>query len=122
MTESENVAPSAAGESVNEKVVRQLEYYFGNINLPRDKFLQDSMKQDEGWVPINTLLTFNRLAAITTETRNGYVAYALLTFLATIGDLGQEIVVLLYVSIKDASTSKSTTSLEQISSSATNNE
>ncbi|ETN84295.1 la domain protein [Necator americanus] len=54
MTESENVAPSAAGESVNEKVVRQLEYYFGNINLPRDKFLQDSMKQDEGWVPINT--------------------------------------------------------------------
>ncbi|KAK6728310.1 hypothetical protein RB195_005756 [Necator americanus] len=67
MTESENVAPSAAGESVNEKVVRQLEYYFGNINLPRDKFLQDSMKQDEGWVPINTLLTFNRLAAITTD-------------------------------------------------------
>ncbi|KIH52927.1 la domain protein, partial [Ancylostoma duodenale] len=44
-----------------------LKYYFGNINLPKDKFLQDSMKQDEGWVPIKTLLTFNRLAAITTD-------------------------------------------------------
>ncbi|KHJ87344.1 la domain protein [Oesophagostomum dentatum] len=67
MTESENVAPAANGESVDEKVVRQLEYYFGNINLPRDRFLQDSMKQDEGWVPIKTLLTFNRLASITTD-------------------------------------------------------
>ncbi|EYC26593.1 hypothetical protein Y032_0010g853 [Ancylostoma ceylanicum] len=66
MTESENVAPAPA-ESVDEKIVRQLEYYFGNINLPKDKFLQDSMKQDEGWVPIKTLLTFNRLAAITTD-------------------------------------------------------
>ncbi|VDP02863.1 unnamed protein product [Heligmosomoides polygyrus] len=42
-------------------------YYFGNINLPRDKFLQDTMKVDDGWVPIKTLLTFNRLASITTD-------------------------------------------------------
>ncbi|VDM65730.1 unnamed protein product [Strongylus vulgaris] len=85
MTESENVAPAVNGDSVEDKVVRQLEYYFGNINLPRDKFLQDNMKQDEGckfiyflsspcWqmrsllgVPIKTLLTFNRLAAITKD-------------------------------------------------------
>ncbi|KAK6036241.1 la domain protein [Cooperia oncophora] len=55
------------GQIMSTKVVRQLEYYFGNINLPKDKFLQDTMKNDEGWVPIKTLLTFNRLAAITTD-------------------------------------------------------
>lgn len=67
MTDSENVAPANGAESVDDKVVRQLEYYFGNINLPRDKFLQDTMKVDDGWVPIKTLLTFNRLASITTD-------------------------------------------------------
>ncbi|VDL74647.1 unnamed protein product [Nippostrongylus brasiliensis] len=67
MTETENVAPANGAESVSDKVVRQLEYYFGNINLPKDKFLQNTMKEDEGWVPIKVLLTFNRLAAITTD-------------------------------------------------------
>ncbi|CAJ0592413.1 unnamed protein product [Cylicocyclus nassatus] len=64
---TENVAPAPNGESIDERVVKQLEYYFGNINLPRDRFLQDNMKQDDGWIPIKTLLTFNRLAAITTD-------------------------------------------------------
>uniref|UniRef100_A0A0K0CWD8 Lupus La protein n=1 Tax=Angiostrongylus cantonensis TaxID=6313 RepID=A0A0K0CWD8_ANGCA len=43
------------------------DYYFGNINLPRDKFLQDTIKNNDGWAPIKVLLTFNRLAAITTD-------------------------------------------------------
>ncbi|VDO89370.1 unnamed protein product [Haemonchus placei] len=67
MTETENVASANGSDNTDEKVVRQLEYYFGNINLPRDKFLQDTMKNDDGWVPIKTLLTFNRLAAITKD-------------------------------------------------------
>ncbi|VDO69351.1 unnamed protein product [Heligmosomoides polygyrus] len=67
MTDSENLAPANGGESVDNTVVRQVEYYFGNINLPRDKFLQDTMKVDDGWVPIKTLPKFNCLASITTD-------------------------------------------------------
>lgn len=69
---------TAATEDLSAKIVNQLEYYFGNINLPRDKFLQDKIKEDEGWVTIETLLTFNRLAnlskdieAIATAVKNG---------------------------------------------------
>ena len=28
----------------------QVEYYFGDFNLPRDKFLQEETKSDDGWV------------------------------------------------------------------------
>lgn len=35
-------------ESVEPKVLRQVEYYFGDINLPRDKFLQEEMKKEDG--------------------------------------------------------------------------
>ncbi|KAI6182213.1 hypothetical protein M3Y97_00356000 [Aphelenchoides bicaudatus] len=47
--------------AVGSKIVRQIEYYFGDINLPRDKFLQEQMKQDNGWVELTTMLKFNRL-------------------------------------------------------------
>ncbi|XP_057651267.1 la protein homolog [Diorhabda carinulata] len=49
------------------KIIKQIEYYFGDINLPRDKFLQEKIKEDEGWVPLETLLTFKRLAALSTD-------------------------------------------------------
>ncbi|CAI5437637.1 unnamed protein product [Caenorhabditis angaria] len=62
---TENVAPAA--DETNAKIVKQIEYYFGNINLPRDKFLQEQMKLDEGWVPLTTMLKFNRLVQITTD-------------------------------------------------------
>lgn len=44
------------------KILRQLEYYFSDSNLPSDKFLQMKMKEnEEGYVDISVLLTFNRL-------------------------------------------------------------
>lgn len=44
------------------KILRQLEYYFGDSNLPSDKFLKAKMKEnEEGYVDISVLLTFNRL-------------------------------------------------------------
>ncbi|PAV67695.1 hypothetical protein WR25_04214 [Diploscapter pachys] len=60
-------AANGGDVELDNKIVNQLEYYFGNINLPRDKFLQGKLKDDEGWVPIDVLLTFNRLALITTD-------------------------------------------------------
>jgi len=45
-----------------KKVIRQVEYYFGDSNMQRDKFLQDEVAKDaEGWVPLTTMLKFKRL-------------------------------------------------------------
>lgn len=50
------------------KIIRQVEYYFGDANLNRDKFLLEQIGKDEqGWVPISVLLTFKRLAALSTD-------------------------------------------------------
>ncbi|XP_070504352.1 la protein homolog [Chironomus tepperi] len=51
-------------------IIRQIEYYFGECNLNRDKFLRGKINDDkDGWVPISVLLTFNRLKAITEDAK-----------------------------------------------------
>ncbi|KAM9343786.1 lupus La protein [Pholidichthys leucotaenia] len=49
------------------KVARQIEYYFGDHNLPRDRFLKEQLQLDDGWVPLETMLKFNRLKSLTTD-------------------------------------------------------
>ena len=51
------------------KIIRQIEYYFGDYNLSRDKFLKDIIKSDEGWVPIDTMLKFERLSKISLDSK-----------------------------------------------------
>ncbi|XP_041368391.1 lupus La protein homolog [Gigantopelta aegis] len=63
-TESVEIGDVSVSEEVCKKIVKQLEYYFGDVNLPRDRFLQDQIKADDGWIKIETLLTFNRLKKI----------------------------------------------------------
>ena len=47
------------------KIIRQLEFYFGDSNIVRDKFLlEEIQKNDEGWVPMEILLKFKRLASL----------------------------------------------------------
>lgn len=58
---------SSSVSPLDGKIIKQVEYYFGDFNLPRDKFLREKVKLDEGWVPIETLLTFNRLKSLTEE-------------------------------------------------------
>lgn len=52
---------------LESKIIEQIEYYFSDINLARDKFLQGEIKKDEGWVELTTMLKFARLAKMTTE-------------------------------------------------------
>lgn len=47
----------------------------GDLNLPRDKFLREQVKLDDGWVPLDILIKFNRLAQLTTDL--GVIASAL---------------------------------------------
>ncbi|CAH1108965.1 unnamed protein product [Psylliodes chrysocephalus] len=53
---------------LEKQIIKQIEYYFGDINLPRDKFLQEKIKEDDGWVSLEVLLTFKRLASLSTDT------------------------------------------------------
>lgn len=48
-----------------KKIIKQIEYYFGNYNLPRDKFLSAEVKKDDGWVPLAVMLKFARLHKLT---------------------------------------------------------
>uniref|UniRef100_A0A1A9VZX2 Uncharacterized protein n=1 Tax=Glossina brevipalpis TaxID=37001 RepID=A0A1A9VZX2_9MUSC len=53
---------------LDKNIIRQVEYYFGDSNLCRDKFLIDQIsKNEEGWVDLSVLLTFKRLAALSTD-------------------------------------------------------
>lgn len=61
MADTENISP------VEKKIIRQVEYYFGDFNLPRDKFLQEETKKDEGWIPMETMLNFKRLSDLSKE-------------------------------------------------------
>ena len=48
-------------------VVIIFQYYFGDFNLPRDKFLKEQIKLDEGWVPLEIMIKFNRFNRLPTD-------------------------------------------------------
>jgi len=52
---------------LDKKIIRQIEYYFGDMNLPRDKFLQEKIKEEDGWVTLDVMLNFNRLKSISDD-------------------------------------------------------
>lgn len=51
-----------------EQIRQQVEFYFSDSNFRKDMFLKNAAEKDaEGFVPIATLLTFNKLKALTTD-------------------------------------------------------
>ncbi|XP_071941773.1 lupus La protein homolog [Antedon mediterranea] len=52
---------------LEKKIIRQIEYYFGDANLKRDKFLQQEIKSDDGWVSLETMVKFNRLKQLSED-------------------------------------------------------
>lgn len=47
------------------KLVNQIEFYFSDSNLPRDKFLRETVENDpEGFVDIALLVTFTRVRSL----------------------------------------------------------
>ncbi|CAI9718595.1 La homolog [Octopus vulgaris] len=53
--------------ALEQKIIRQIEYYFGDINLSRDRFLQEQIKLDDGWVSMEIMLKFNRLKSLSED-------------------------------------------------------
>jgi lupus La protein len=50
------------------QIQKQIEFYFSDSNFRKDTFLREAAAADaEAYVPITTLLTFNKLKALTTD-------------------------------------------------------
>lgn len=62
-----NVAAVADVSELERSIIDQIEYYFGDANLFRDKFLQGEIAKNDGWVPLTTMLKFKRLAALSED-------------------------------------------------------
>ncbi|GIY70941.1 lupus La protein homolog [Caerostris darwini] len=52
---------------LQKKIIRQIEYYFGDFNLCKDKFLREQIQQDDGWVPLEVMVKFNRLKSLSQD-------------------------------------------------------
>ncbi|TPX46157.1 hypothetical protein SeLEV6574_g03384 [Synchytrium endobioticum] len=56
-------------EDLKRRILKQVEFYFSDANLPKDHFLWDRVTESpEGWVSIATLATFRRLEYLSTDT------------------------------------------------------
>jgi len=73
-TKVSDVAPASGSlpekdkPDLNDQIIRQVEYYFGDSNLLRDKYLREKISADpDGWVTFEVLLTFKRLAALSED-------------------------------------------------------
>lgn len=47
--------------SDHDEILKQVEFYFSDQNLPKDKFLFSLTKENDGWVPISTIAVFGRM-------------------------------------------------------------
>ncbi|CAD5190661.1 unnamed protein product [Musa acuminata subsp. malaccensis] len=54
--------PAVLSDELRDQIVRQVEYYFSDENLPTDKFLLKFIKKDKkGYVPIAVIASFRRM-------------------------------------------------------------
>lgn len=65
-TETTNGTEDASPELL-EKIKKQVEFYFGDINMHRDKFLIEQTQLDEGWIPMSIMLNFKMLASLSSN-------------------------------------------------------
>ncbi|KAH0463904.1 hypothetical protein IEQ34_006690 [Dendrobium chrysotoxum] len=67
----DDTVPSAAASLHNvlfDKIVRQVEYYFSDENLPKDAFLLKQVRKDkEGYVPITLISSFKKMKKLTKD-------------------------------------------------------
>lgn len=63
-TKASNVVSDASKlptSSIPEEILKQVEFYFSDQNLPNDRFLYTTAKSNDGWVPISTIACFSRM-------------------------------------------------------------
>eukprot|EP01051_Picozoa_sp_SAG22_P020694 SAG22_NODE_4286_length_1317_cov_1.249589_1_plen_199_part_10 len=61
--------PEAVSAETNAKILQQIEFYFGDANLPTDKFLLKTMKKDpDRWVDLSVIAGFNLVKKLSKST------------------------------------------------------
>jgi len=66
-TLSQTASSTTSDPDLEKKIVRQIEYYLGDVNMVRDKFLKNEVTKDQGWIPLSVLTTFKRLQSLSTD-------------------------------------------------------
>ncbi|XP_014205302.1 la protein homolog [Copidosoma floridanum] len=68
-TETPSKAPASEepSDQMLTKIRKQVEFYFGDVNMHRDKFLIEQTKLDDGWVPMSVMLNFKMLASMSKD-------------------------------------------------------
>jgi lupus La protein len=57
-----------ASSNNNDKILKQVEFYFSDANLPRDRFLQEELKKsEEGWIALSVIGSFKRMQSLSTD-------------------------------------------------------
>ncbi|KAI3881521.1 hypothetical protein MKX03_035599 [Papaver bracteatum] len=60
---SENIALT---DELRDKIIRQVEYYFSDENLPTDKFLMKFLKKNkQGFIPVGVIASFRKMKKLT---------------------------------------------------------
>jgi len=60
-------APVDEEDLLLRRICGQVEFYFSDSNLPRDNFMLEHLKENNGWLPVEVLMTFNRLKKLTSD-------------------------------------------------------
>lgn len=60
-TRRNSFVPIEFTEDVAKQCLKQVEFYFSEFNFPYDRFLRTTAEKNDGWVPISTIATFNRM-------------------------------------------------------------
>lgn len=64
----DSATPAAPVTIDHGKIVKQVEFYFSDYNMPRDRFLQEEAKKnEEGWIALSVIASFKRMQAITSD-------------------------------------------------------
>lgn len=48
-------------DDLDEKIRKQVDYYFSDVNVIKDKFMKEQFKENDGWVQLSVLNKFARL-------------------------------------------------------------
>ncbi|XXG67709.1 hypothetical protein AAC387_Pa06g0986 [Persea americana] len=76
-TSSSSPSKPVLSDDLRHKIVHQVEYYFSDENLPKDKFLLKYVKKDKGFVPIAVIASFRKMKKLVQD--NSLIETALRT-------------------------------------------
>jgi len=68
MAESAPVDPVTPNDELRGRIKKQMDFYFSDLNYPRDAFLKSlAAKDTEGWIDLSVIATFERMKNLTTD-------------------------------------------------------